>query len=139
MSGKNDTNALKLEGRAMNYQLQKEIDYVTIGRHMKEVRKSLSLTQAQFSEKVGMSPNYYGQYETGSQFINIPRFIQFVCVTKCSADQLLAGCHVKYPSLSKLPPHCSEQRMHLNTLLDKCPDHIIETLIVVTQTMLKQP
>lgn len=134
----NDRNAKKPEGREMNYQLQKEIDYVTIGRHMKEVRKRLGYTQAQFSELMGMSPNYYGQYETGSQFINLPRFIQFACITETPADTLLAGCHVDYPSPHKLPLECSEQRARLNSVLDKYPDHVIASLIIVAQEMLKQ-
>ncbi len=138
MDNMRDVNGLKPEGRARNVQLQNEIDYAAIGRHMRDVRKTLAYTQAQFSELLGMSPNYYGQYETGAQHINIPRFIQFICVTKCSADQLLAGCHADYPSRSRLPEDCSEQRRRLNTLLDKCPDEIVESLLVVAQTMLKQ-
>lgn len=134
----NDRNAKKPEGREMNFQLQKEIDYVVIGRHMKKVRKALGYTQAQLSEILGMSPNYYGHYETGSQFINLPRFIQFACITNTPADVLLAGCHANYPSPHKLPLECSEQRARLNAVLDKCPDHVIASLMIVAQEMLKQ-
>jgi transcriptional regulator with XRE-family HTH domain len=129
----------KLEGRARNYQLQEEIDYATIGRHMREYRKAKNYTQARFAELLGMSANYYGQYETGAHRINFPRFVQFVCATGCSADQLLVGCHADYPSQANLSSAYSEQRKKLNALLDKCPDDMIADLIEITQVLLKRP
>ena len=67
------------EERPYNLQLQDEIDYVTLGHHLRNVRKAHPYTQAQISEILGLRPNYYGQYETGVRHINLPRFIQFIC------------------------------------------------------------
>lgn len=129
----------KLEGRARNCQLKKEIDGAVIGRHMRERRKAMGYTQAQLAEILGMGSNYYGQYETGVQLINFSRFVQFICVTGSSADQLLAGCHADYPSQANLSSAYSEQRKKLNALLDKCPEAMIEDLIEITQVLLKRP
>ena len=79
--------------KTANALLQEEIDYEVFGQHLRMVRKQMGLTQAQFSEKMSLKPNFYGEYETGKRHINFPRFLQFVCVTQCSADRLLRGCH----------------------------------------------
>ena len=50
-----------IEERPYNLQLQDEIDYATLGRHMRDVRKAHSYTQAQISEILGLKPNYYGE------------------------------------------------------------------------------
>ncbi len=123
--------------RPFNLQLQDEIDYATVGHHMRDVRKKLDYTQAQIAEILGLKPNYYGQYETGVRHINIPRFIQFVCKTQCSADALLVGCHKDYPSA--VPEHTSysEIRRELNSILDKCDDALLSDLIVITELMRK--
>ncbi len=123
--------------RPFNLQLQDEIDYVTLGRHMRDVRKALGYTQAQIAEILGLKPNYYGQYETGTRHINIPRFIQFVCKTKCSADALLVGCHKEYPSAAPEQAGCSEARRELNSILDKCDDALMTDLTVVAELMRK--
>ena len=124
--------------RPFNLQLQDEIDYVTLGHHMRDVRKGLDYTQAQLAEILGLKPNYYGQYETGTRHISIPRFTQFVCKTQCSADALLLGCHKDYPSVVPAPESCSEVRQELNVLLDKGDDAFYADLIVIAKILLKR-
>ena len=130
-----DNNGNRPEGRDMNCLLQQTIDYAAIGRHMRLIRKKLGMTQAQMAELLGMSANYYGQYETGKQRINLTRLIQFICTTHSSADLILAGCHADYPSPHQMPENSSEPRRRLNSLLDKCTDPVIESLIIITETM----
>lgn len=128
----------KNDERPFNLLLQEEIDYVTLGRHMRETRKALNYTQAQISEILGLKPNYYGQYENGTRHINIPRFIQFVCKTQCSADALLVGCHKEYPSVIPEQASCSQVRREMNSILDKCDDALIADLIVIAELMRKR-
>lgn len=123
--------------RPNNIQLQYEIDYETLGCHMRAVRKAIGCTQAQLADVLGLRTNYYGQYETGKRHINIPRFIQFVCTTQCSADELLLGCHKEYPSVLPTKPGCSEARKELDRLLDKCDDDLLTDLTAFAQIMLK--
>lgn len=127
-----------IEERPYNLQLQDEIDYATLGRHMRDVRKAHSYTQAQISEILGLKPNYYGQYETGARHINLPRFIQFICKTQCSADALLTGCHQDYPSAMPMRQEYSETRKEINRLLDKCDDDLLKDLIVVAELLRKR-
>lgn len=126
------------ENIPFNLQLQAEIDYKTFGRRLSAVRKKLGYTQAQFSEMMGLKPNYYGQYETGSRHINFPRFVQFICNTQCSADMLLLGCHKDYPSITPTKTEHSDKRMEINSILDKCDDTLLEDLIVVAELLRKR-
>lgn len=73
MKDKHETENNCSEERPYNLQLQDEIDYVTLGHHLRDVRKAHPYTQAQISEILGLKPNYYGQYETGARHINLPR------------------------------------------------------------------
>lgn len=127
----------QIEERSFNLQLQAEIDYVTLGRHMKDVRKAKKYTQAQISEILGLKPNYYGQYETGKRHINLPRFIQFICKTQCSADALLKGCHKDYPSAVPIRQEYSESRKKINSILDKCDDAFLEDLTIIVEMLRK--
>lgn len=128
----------KNDERPFNLLLQEEIDYMTLGRHMRETRKALNYTQAQISEILGLKPNYYGQYENGTRHINIPRFIQFVCKTQCSADFLLMGCHQDYPSSLPARQEFSETRKEINSILDKCDDELLKDLITVAEILRKR-
>lgn len=112
--------------KTANALLQEEIDYAVFGQHLRMVRKRMGLTQAQFSEKMGLKPNFYGEYETGKRHINFPRFLQFVCVTRCFADMLLRGGHKDFPSEGQPPTAYSEKCRELNCLLDKCDDDLIQ-------------
>lgn len=138
MNSQKNSSEEKKERCLNNLQLQDEIDYVTIGRHMRDVRKNLHFTQAQLSERMGLKPNYYGQYETGIRHINIPRFIQFVFTTKCSADSLLIGCHKRYPSVTPEKLECSEVRKELNNILDKCDDDLLQDIIRIVEILRKK-
>lgn len=126
------------EERPYNLQLQDEIDYVTLGHHLRDVRKAHPYTQAQISEILGLKPNYYGQYETGARHINLPRFIQFICKTQCSADFLLMGCHKDYPSSLPARQEYSETRKEINSILDKCDDELLKDLIIVAEFLRKR-
>lgn len=123
--------------KTANALLQEEIDYEVFGQHLRMVRKQMGLTQAQFSEKMSLKPNFYGEYETGKRHINFPRFLQFVCVTQCSADMLLRGCHKDFPSERQQAAACSEKRKELNRLLDKCDDELISGLIAIVELLRK--
>lgn len=124
--------------KTANALLQEEIDYEVFGHHLRMVRKRMGLTQAQFSEMMNLKPNFYGEYETGKRHINFPRFLQFVCVTQCSADMLLRGCHKDFPSEGQHAAAYSEKRRELNNLLDQCDDDLITGLIAIVRLLRKK-
>lgn len=118
--------------RKYNQQLKEAIDYETIGYHIKEVRRSKRLTQAAVAEMMHWNTKYYASVESGKRKISLHKLIQFICITKVSADCLLAGCHDDYPPLSMYAVSGSERRLHVNRMLDKCSESemkLIETVL----------
>ena len=84
---------------AVNKQLQSEIDYRVIGRHMQAIRQKCGMTQAVVAEKMKLGVKYYAALEAGTESISLSRLIQFICLMQSSSDTLLAGCHPDYNNL----------------------------------------
>lgn len=53
------------------------IDYVLLGRRIKERRKKLKITQEQLATQMNISTAYMSQLETGKAPINLNRLAQF--------------------------------------------------------------
>lgn len=127
------------EYRTVNKQLQAEIDYKTIGRHMQAVRQKCGMTQAVVAEKMKLGVKYYAALEAGTENISLSRLIQFICITQVASDTLLAGCHPDYPSPYTCLENACSERILLNKLLDQSSDELIKTLYVIAQSLLSQP
>lgn len=127
----------KTDYRAINRQLQAEIDYKAIGRHMKAIRRKRHMTQAAVAEKMNWGTKYYASIEAGTTRINLVRLIQFIGIVQTSADDLLMGCHKNYPSQYGRPDDPWQQRLELNKLLDQGSEEMIKMIIIITQGLLK--
>ena len=123
---------------AVNKQLQSEIDYRVIGRHMQAIRQKCGMTQAVVAEKMKLGVKYYAALEAGTESISLSRLIQFICLMQSSSDTLLAGCHPDYPPLHTCQENVCHERILLNKLLDQCSDELIRTLYVIAQGNLNQ-
>lgn len=66
--------------RVVKKQLQADIDYTILGRHMREVRRQRGMTQAAIAERMKIGVKYYSKFEVGSERISLYRLIQFICI-----------------------------------------------------------
>lgn len=66
-------------------------DIVESGKRIKEMRKRAGMTQAQISEKIGMSEDNYGRIERGVNGASIDTFGVLSDVLNCSAEYLQFG------------------------------------------------
>lgn len=130
----------KTDYRMVNKQLSAEIDYKALGHHMRDARRHCKLTQAEIAEKMKLGVKYYAALEAGTANINLLRLIQFITITHVSADSLLTGTHKDYPT--GFPSHSATQansvytkREELHHLIDKCPDSIIDLVLILTKTL----
>ncbi len=64
--------------RTINRQLQAEINYHVLGRHMQTVRQDRGMTQAAVAEKMKLGTKYYASLEEGFSHISLYRLIQFI-------------------------------------------------------------
>ena len=129
----------KTDYRALNKQLSAEINYITLGHHMKNARKQCGMTQAEMAEKMKLGVKYYAALEIGKAKIKLVRLIQFISITQVSADTLLIGTHADYPSRFSHRIDNKEkaytERDELHHLIDRCSDETIETILVITKAL----
>lgn len=69
------------------------IDYKKAGQRIKEQRKKLGLTQEGVSEKVGITPSYFSQIESGIRKAGIKTFVSISNVLGVSLDYILCDTH----------------------------------------------
>lgn len=116
-------------------QLQFEIDYKVLGRHLQIARKKHGITQVAIAEQMKVGEKYYSTLEAGKGHISLARLIQFICITHASADYLLSGTHAGYPLQFSYPKNSFERRNELNRLLDQCSEDTIETLYTIAERL----
>lgn len=71
------------------------IDYKKAGQRIKEQRKKLGLTQEGVSEKVGITPSYFSQIESGIRKAGIKTFVSISNVLGVSLDYILCNTNKK--------------------------------------------
>ena len=77
------------------------INYKRIGQNIREVRRSVSLTQDALAEQAGLSVNHISHVETGSSPVSLPALIRICEVLEITADRVL------YDNLSTPTAHLS--------------------------------
>ena len=64
---------------------------IAMGRRIQRSRKAAKLTQMQFSEKIGVSPQYVSDLERGLVGCSVSTLIKMCDVLDVSADFILRG------------------------------------------------
>ncbi len=62
-----------------------------LGQNVKDIRKSLNLTQEEFAEKLNLNSNFISQIETGKIGISIDNAINICNTANCSSVNLFKG------------------------------------------------
>ncbi|WP_416861709.1 helix-turn-helix domain-containing protein [Helicobacter ganmani] len=68
-----------------------ELDTQTIGKRIKERRKTLGLTQLDIKTKVGISSGNISDIERGNRLPAATTLVQLAQVLECSIDYILTG------------------------------------------------
>lgn len=67
------------------------INYVEIGRRIREVRKAQKLTQEEASEKCDITSSFYGNIERGNKKMSVETLAKISIGLGVSTDRLLFG------------------------------------------------
>ena len=67
------------------------IDYIIIGKRIKEIRKSKGLTQAQLAEMSGVEPSNISHIERAATKLSLPTLINIANALDSSLDELVYG------------------------------------------------
>ena len=69
----------------------------TLGKNIRNIRKSLNLTQEEFAEKLNLNPQFISQVENGKVGISIDTLINICNLANCSSAIIFHGV-LKSPS-----------------------------------------
>lgn len=74
------------------------VNFVVIGKRVKEVRKQHHLSQAQLAELADLSPQYLSQIETAKKQASLQSLINISKALNVSLDDLLIGNQIEKKS-----------------------------------------
>lgn len=67
------------------------VDYIMIGKRIKEKRKQAGLTQEQLSEKIGVTVGYVSQCERGISKINLEKLSEIADILGADLSYFVTG------------------------------------------------
>ena len=79
--------------------MSKSIEFLILGQNIQEIRKSLHMTQDQFSEKLNITPKFVSQVETGYAGISVDNIINICKLAKCSSVNVFKGI-IDFPHIT---------------------------------------
>lgn len=77
-----------------------EIDYILIGKRIREIRKSKKWTQAYLSELADIEPSYMSHIERGATKFSMPTLMNIANALEVTLDELVYGSLVKNAHVS---------------------------------------
>lgn len=66
-----------------------EVDYIELGKHIREFRKKRNLSQEMLASLVNLTPSAVGRIEEGERKITLAEFVGIANVLAVSAEELL--------------------------------------------------
>ena len=100
-----------------------------IGRRIKECRERLGLTQEQFAEKTGLTPNYMSTLERGASFPRCEKLILIINALETNADAIF--CDV-------LEHSTDYQASILSRQLEALPPQEQKRILEMVELMIRQ-
>lgn len=72
----------------------KNVDYIEVGKRIKNEREKNGISREKFAEAVGISSTYTSQLELGQRHASLPTTIKIASVLNISLDYLIYGDNV---------------------------------------------
>ena len=108
-----------------------EIDWIACGKRIQTLRESLKLTQEEFAEIVGVSPNSMSRIERGKQHTTVSVLRKMARTFRVSIDYLLDGIEVYMDS-----PQVQESLTVLGEIGNQLSNCTPKQLHYVSETLL---
>lgn len=67
------------------------IDYVAMGKRIRQLRRQRDMTQAEAAKNVGICLSFYGHVERGTRVSSLETIAQIASVFEVSIDELVMG------------------------------------------------
>jgi transcriptional regulator with XRE-family HTH domain len=102
----------------------KDIDYVAIGKRLKDLRRKKDVTQEQLAERADITPTYLSNIENAHSKASLPTFVKIANGLECGVDEFLCDNPLKCRPVfeerfAALPDDCDdyEVRMIVGTIV----------------------
>lgn len=77
-----------------------EINYIEIGKRIREMRIKSNLTQAALSEKAGIEPSNLSHIERAATKVSLPTLLNIANALEVTLDELVCGSLIKNSHVS---------------------------------------
>ena len=93
-----------------------ELDYITIGKRIRQIRMERGWTQAALAEKSGVEPSNISHIERAATKLSLPTLIRIANALEVSLDELVYGnlvksSHVSVKIIDEQLADCSAQEL----------------------------
>ena len=107
------------------------IDYISIGNRIKEIRTSKKWTQAKLAEKSGVEPSNISHIERAATKLSLPTLVSIANALEVTLDEIVYGSLVKNTHVSV--------KMIDDILGDCSPDEVksLAEVLKTTKTVLR--
>jgi transcriptional regulator with XRE-family HTH domain len=107
------------------------VNYKAIGRRINFYRKQLSITQAEFAEKLGVSESYVSQIERGTAKVSLVRLDQIADILEVNicfliSDKVITSDESFNSEISEIIKNWSPERISLLVDLLMCANENFE-------------
>lgn len=109
-----------------------EIDYVTIGKRIREIRTAKKWTQAKLAEESGIEPSNISHIERAATKLSLPTLIRIANALEVTLDELvysnLIKClHVSIGLIDDLLSDCSPDELKALAEVIKSIKHLLRS------------
>lgn len=114
------------------------VNYVELGRHIREARKARSMTQEMLAERLGMTIGHLGKIERGERMINLERLAEISVLLQTPIELFIVGCVSQ--ELGRLAPENIETEQIgqvFETLLKGRSPKTVELVLAVSNQIVK--
>ena len=101
------------------------IDYVSIGRRIKEIRTARGWTQARLAEESGIEPSNVSHIERAATKLSLPTLISIANALNVTLDEIVYGSLIKSDHVST---------NILNGLLSDCSPNELKAIAEIVKT-----
>ncbi len=108
------------------------IDYVIIGKRIRELRKNKGLTQAQLAEMSGVEPSNISHIERAATKLSLPTLIGIANALDATLDELVYGnisksAHVSVSLIDSLLSDCNAAELRSIAELIKTTKNVLRS------------
>ncbi len=110
------------------------IDYISIGKRIRELRKNKNWTQAVLAEKSGIEPSNISHIERGATKLSLPTLINIANALETTLDELTYGSivnngHILTKQINELVSDCSSEEIKALVEIIKTTKNILRNKI----------